>query len=104
MRRAAAKSTTPVRTARLYKLPKRRRAGANDLEDLFEIPRYDRNEVTLSEINRLRDMIDKYGMPYAVKEVGVSDSTLLRVCAGFGHLLTTPTRQIVREYLRGSRA
>ncbi len=80
---------------------KHRSRGQDDFEALFDIGPYDRNEITLTEINKLRKLIDSEGMPAACKEIGVCDVTLLRVCAGFAHQLVTPTRKLVREYLRG---
>lgn len=76
----------------------RERGGSAALAKLFDIGPFDRNAVTRSQIDRLRDLIDREGLPRASEKVGVTDTTLLRVCAGFGHRLRPPTAAKIREY------
>lgn len=98
--RSAGKTT--IRGAKPSKSKHRKRGAVHDdLESLFDIGRFERNEITLAEINKLRNVIDCEGMPTAVAEIGLSDTTLLRVCAGFAHQLQSSTRKVIREWLRG---
>lgn len=79
----------------------RKRSTAEHMEALFAIEPYHRNEVRVSEIDRLRELIDLLGVPAAAEKVGVSDVTLLRVTSGFGHKLRASTAEKIREFLRG---
>lgn len=79
----------------------RRHAAAAELEKLYRIEPYHRNEVSLSQIEQLRDLIDLVGMPTAAERVGVSLVTMLKVTSGFGHKLQTATAAKIREYFGG---
>lgn len=82
---------------------KRDRSGptAREVAALFDVGPYHRNEVSLSQINRLRDLIDREGKPRAADKVGVSLVTLLSVTSGFGHKLQAATAAKIREYFGG---
>jgi hypothetical protein len=73
------------------------------LSQLYSIGNYDRNQLSLTQIDRLRDLIDTLGGPTAAERVGVCEITLLRVCAGFGHRLRPETAAKVRKFLHGSK-
>lgn len=79
----------------------RRRKRSPEMTELFAIERFDRNELSLSEINRLRNWIDTAGMPTVARELGLTDAVVWKACAGFGHRLMPRTAQVLREYLRG---
>lgn len=82
------------------KVSKRTRevASAAALEKLYDIGPYDRNQISLGQINRLRDLVDNKGLQNAAMFVGLSELTLLRVCAGFGHRLRPKTAEKLREF------
>ena len=73
------------------------------LAKLYRIEPYHRNEISPAQIDRLRDLIDRIGFPEAAAEIGIHKSTLLTVCAGFGHKLMPGTAEVIRKYLRGLR-
>lgn len=83
---------------RTYNKRTREVASAETLAKLYDIGPYDRNQINLSQINRLRDLVDNKGLERAAEFVGVSDVTLLRVCAGFGHRLRPKTAEKIREF------
>lgn len=78
-----------------------RELTAGALAKLYRIEPYHRNEITLAQIRRLQDLIDRIGFPAAAAEIGVCKEVLLTVCAGFGHKLRPVTVNVVRQYLRG---
>ena len=79
---------------------KREVATSASLAKLFQIERYDRNELSISELNRLRDIIDTKGLDNAAEFVGVDGVSLLRACAGFAHRLMPRTAEKLRKFLR----
>lgn len=83
-------------------LAKPRKHGKADesLEELFGVEPFLRNEISVSEINRLRALIDERGAGPTADELEVSDATLLLVTSGFGHRLTRKTAERVRDFLR----
>jgi len=78
-----------------------RRKRSPEMTELFQIERFDRNELSLSEINKLRNWVDTAGMPTVAAALGVTDNVVWKACAGFGHRLMPRTAQILREYFRG---
>lgn len=90
----------PSRPMNRHGKPTRRRevASAASLEKLYDIGTYDRNQISLAQINRLRDLIDNKGGQRAAEFVGISEVTLLRICAGFGHRLRPKTAEKLREF------
>lgn len=80
---------------------KRELVSADAIAALYDIGPYDRNQISLSQINRLRELVDTRGGPRAAELVGVCEVTLLRVCAGFGHRLQPPTAAKLREWFAG---
>src|SRR5262245_48123540 len=68
---------------------------------LFDIGPYDRNQLTLAKLNRLRELVDQVGGPVAAERVGVGEIVLYRVCAGFAHRLRPETAAKVRAFLDG---
>jgi hypothetical protein len=95
-------TTKPFNRRSLSKKRTREVTSAESLAKLYDIPRYDRNELTLNQINRLRELIDLKGMPSAVEFTGIGENVLLRVCAGFGHRLKAKNASKVREFLSGN--
>ena len=75
--------------------------GGSELATLFDLGGYHRNELSLTQINRVRDLIDTRGLQRAAEAVGVSEMTALRVAAGFGHRLRPDTAAKVRKYFGG---
>jgi hypothetical protein len=81
--------------------PVRRIRGASNITELFDLGgRFDRNEITKSEIDRLRNMIDEKGACPVAAELGISPVTLLLVTSGFGHRLAVKTAARIKEFLR----
>ncbi len=75
--------------------------GASNITELFDLGgRWDRNEITKSEIDKLRAMIDDRGACPVAAELSVQPSTLLLVTSGFGHRLVPKTAARIREFLR----
>jgi len=92
-------ASRPYNRRSLSKKKSREVISSQSLAKLYDIPRYDRNELTLNQINRLRELIDLKGMPSAVEFTGIGENVLLRVCAGFGHRLKAKSAAKVREFL-----
>lgn len=91
----------PRSAAAKSKSRRRREHDARDPDNLvrlFEIGPYDRNRVSRSQIQHLRDLIDSQGGPATAKEMGVSEITMYRVAAGFAHQLRPLTALKVREF------
>jgi len=104
MPRSAAKtSSRPAMRGILEVTPGPRKVrGASNITELFDLGgRFDRNEITKSEIDKLRNMIDERGAGPVAEELGLQPSTLLLVCAGFAHRMTPKTAARLREFLRG---
>jgi hypothetical protein len=80
--------------------PQEQKRDPSNLVALFSIGPYERNRITRSEIDRLRNLIDKEGLEKVSKIVKLSQLTLLRICAGFAHRLTTPTAKRLSAYLK----
>lgn len=82
---------------------KTRRRGFTDeagaLETLLRIEPFHRNEITLRQIDRLRDLIDHQGPKKVAATIGIDPLTLLRVTSGFGHKLRPDTAAKLREFL-----
>lgn len=96
MRAAISPPPAPVSSGRV-----RIRGGTSNMEELFDLGgRFDRNELTRTEIDRLRNMIDTRGAWPVATELGLAPATLLLACAGFGHRLRPKTAERLREYLR----
>jgi len=75
--------------------------GASNIAELFDLGgRFDRNEITASEIDKLRNMVDSDGWNKTADDIGVDRATLMTVCAGFGHRLQRKTAAKIRDYLR----
>lgn len=91
------------RSAKRRSRPPTEDAGSmsDAFKKLFDIGPYHRNELSMKQIDRLRDLIDTEGLPRASHKIGVDQTTLLRVCAGFGHRLRPGTAAKVREYFGG---
>jgi hypothetical protein len=68
------------------------------LEKLLVLEPFTRNQITHSQIDRLRDLVDRQGSAHAADQVGICEITLLRVCAGFGHRLRPQTAAKVRAF------
>lgn len=66
---------------------------------LLSLGYYDRNELTIEELDRLRDLIDTLGEATAAERVGVGPHCLMRVCAGFAHRCRPGTGAKIRKYL-----
>lgn len=66
---------------------------------LLSLGNYDRNALTLDEIDRIRDLIDIHGAPTASEMVGCSQLILYKTCSGFAHRLMPETAQQIRKYL-----
>lgn len=105
MARSAARSTRPEASARpagrgaISTAPVRRIRGSSNITELFDLGgRFDRNELSTAEINRLRNMIDSDGLPHVAELLGVSRDPLLFVCAGFGHRLQRKTAAKIRDF------
>lgn len=81
--------------------PVRRIRGSSNITELFDLGgRFDRNEITREEIDKLRNMIDSDGVHKVASDVGVHAQTLYAVCAGFGHRLARKTAAKVRDFVR----
>ncbi len=78
-----------------------RDGGAAAIAKLFDVGPYDRNQITKSQIDRLRELVDLIGLPEASDRVGVTRDSLLLVCAGFAHRLQAKTAARIRKYLNG---
>ena len=74
-------------------------ASADSLAKLYDINRYDRNELTLAQINRIREIMDLQGFARAAEMIGVCQTTILKVTSGFGHKLALSTAEKIREFL-----
>lgn len=82
---------------------KREPVDAGSLAKLYDVGPYRRNEITLSQINRLRDMIELIGREAAAQRIGVCVSTMLAVTSGLGHKLRPETAAAVRAFLDGGK-
>lgn len=81
--------------------PRRVRSGASNITELFDLGgKFDRNEVTADEINKLRQMMDSEGVTPTAKLLEVSREALLLLCSGFGHRNSRKTAAKFREYFR----
>lgn len=77
--------------------------SADAIAKLYDIGPYDRNQVSLLQINRVRDIIELEGLPRACELIGVCDVTLLRVTSGFAHKLRPDTAARVRKFFGTSK-
>lgn len=76
-------------------------SGTSNVTELFDLGgRFEPNELTRSEIDKLRNMIAERGAYPVAKELGLVASTLLYATSGFGHRLAHKTAERLREYLR----
>lgn len=75
-----------------------RASDDNSFTALFDVEPFLRNQVTKTQIDHLRNRIDGEGLRTVATDVGVDQTTLLRVCAGFGHRLTPTTAGMFRDY------
>lgn len=90
-----------VRGASVLGKPRKRSAAQDEsLEELFGVEPFHRNEISVAEINRLRNMIDIAGACNTAADLEVHPSTLLMVTSGFGHRLKPMTAGRIREFLR----
>lgn len=71
------------------------------LKKLYDIGPYHRNEVSPSQINKVRDLIDELGFPRAAEKIGLSLEPLLKITSGFGHKLRPSTAAKIRKYFGG---
>lgn len=69
------------------------------LAKLYDIGPYNRNEIKVSQIDRLREVMDLQGFERAAELVGVCQTTLLKITSGFGHKLRPDTAAKIREFL-----
>lgn len=75
--------------------------GSSNITELFDLGgRFDRNEVTREEIDKIRNMIDSDGLRQTAELLGVSHGALLYCLAGFGHRNTRKVAAKLREFLR----
>lgn len=99
--RSVPRSARPTVRGIRDEAPIRRIRGASNISELFDLGgRFDRNEITLSEIDRLRNMIDEKGACPVAADLGVQPVTLLLVTSGFGHRLRPKTAERIKEFLR----
>lgn len=111
-RRMSRKNPAPASRARQGKVirfgagrgPQAQGDNGDDFAELFQVEPFLRNQVSLQQINHLRNRIDSEGLPTVAKELGVCETTILRVCAGFGHRLERGTAQVLREYFASNKA
>lgn len=75
-----------------------RAAERQNMVALFELGRFERNQLSRQQIDVLRNMIDNEGTPRAAAALEISEVTLLRVCAGFGHRLSPKTAAKIRQF------
>jgi hypothetical protein len=92
-----------ARGAKLFRLPskgrpRKSRGDLDELAALFDLGPFDRNQVNRDQIDQLRQWIDEAGLPTVCKELEVSPIVILRVCAGFGHRMTSKTASKIRKY------
>lgn len=80
---------------------KREVATASALAKLYSIGTFDRNQVTIAQIDRLRDIIDLQGFVRAAELTGLCQTTLLKVTSGFAHKLRQDTAEKIREFFQG---
>ena len=81
--------------------PVRRIRGSSNITELFDLGgRFDRNEITRDEIDKLRNLIDSEGVRKVAEDIGVTHPVLYCVCAGFGHRLTRKTAAKIRDFVR----
>jgi hypothetical protein len=73
-------------------------ASKQSLVTLFSLGSYDRNQLSIRQLDKLRDWIDSSGAAEVAKALAVSEITLFRVCAGFGHRLRPGTAMKFRKY------
>lgn len=100
-KRNEAPQSKHVRGASILGKPRKRgKAEDESLEELFGVEPFHRNEISLSEINRLRSRIDERGASPVAIEMEVEPATLLLVTSGFGHRLQPKTAERVRDFLR----
>lgn len=66
---------------------------------LLSLGTYDRNELTVDDLDRIRDLVDTLGEKEAAERVGVGAHCLMRVCAGFGHRCRPETGAKIRKFL-----
>lgn len=72
--------------------------NGDDFTELFNVEPFLRNQITLNQINHLRNRIDSEGLTAVAKEIELDGMVLLRVCAGFGHRCTPGSAQVLRDY------
>lgn len=77
------------------------REVSHALAKLYSIGTFDRNQVTMSQIDRLRDIIDLQGFVRAAELTGLCQTTLLKVTSGFAHKLRPDTAEKIREFFQG---
>ena len=73
------------------------------LAKLYDIGPYNRNEIRVSQIDRIREVMDLQGFERAAELVGVCQTTLLKIMSGFGHKLRPDTAAKVRAFLGESK-
>lgn len=78
---------------------KRELVSADAVAKLYDVGPYDRNQVTLPQINRVRDIIELQGFERAAELIGVCQNTVLKMTSGFAHKLRADTAAKVREFL-----
>jgi hypothetical protein len=68
------------------------------LKRLIEVGPYHRNEIGISRINRIRDLIDQFGFSKAAEMLGLSEAPMLKTIGGFGHKLRPDTAAKIRSF------
>lgn len=69
------------------------------VQRLMSLGNYDRNELSLEDIDKIRDLIDRLGAPTAAEKTGCSEQVLYKTCAGFAHRLLPTTAAQIRKFL-----
>lgn len=72
--------------------------NGDDFVELFGVEPFLRNQVTKENILHLQNRVDSEGTPKVAESLGISEVTLLRVMAGFGHRLQPKCAAKVRGY------
>lgn len=90
-------------SAKLFHLPSKRsrrksRGDLDELAALFDLGPFDRNQLSREQIDQLRNWIDEVGLPTVAKTLEVSNESVLRACAGFGHRLMPKCAAKIRKH------
>lgn len=83
--------------------PQARGDNGDDFAELFGVEPFLRNQVTVKQIDHLRNRLDSEGPRQVLEDIGICETSLLRLCAGFGHRNTRAVAAKVREYFAGAK-